>query len=81
MKIFLGVILLRTAWQYRGNFADDEVISNKQESFETDGGQPSLHKRRNVKTTDVKVTSDSSKQKFKSLSDIERFTLCSNRIV
>ena len=83
VKTVLGVILLKTAWNYH-----DRMQASKQEtSIESTSGlsvHADLHKRHDL-TTESYSSGDNEhiqrKPKSRSLSDIERFTLCSNRIV
>ena len=95
VKIFLGVMLLRTAWRYHDNMEkkkqeldslDDQSVFTKTDS------SSHLRKRRSSTESkssdlllgaklDLEDRTSSSKLKSRSLSDIERFTLCSNRIV
>lgn len=84
VKTVLGVLLLRTAWKYH-----DQMKESEKEEHESTAGLAvgldahSLHK----KHTDSSVGSHSSRdsenlhRKSRSLSEIERFTLCSNRII
>lgn len=88
MKTVLGVILLRTAWRYHDSMKDhekdDQEESKHGHGLDVDAEHPHLLRKQSL-TTDIRKrpTKDSDKGPFKSksLSDIERFTLCSNRIV
>lgn len=71
VKITVGVILLRTAWRYY----DNNSRAKKHEEENTD--PPILRKR----PRDSSLFDESETTKSKPLSDIERFTLCSNRII
>ena len=75
VKILLGVTLLRTAWRYHD---DANSTEQKEDTYSMD-----LHATK--KDTHHKGQTDLStsirERKSKTLSDIERFTLCSNRII
>lgn len=77
VKISLGVILLRTAWRYYDSGKKKQEKETSKENFYADD---TLQKRRSLSNIfDAKPQSE--KSKSRSLSDIERFTLCSNRII
>ena len=77
VKIVLGVTLLRTAWRYHD---DANSTEHEEETYNMDlyttkkdthqKGQSGLIRERPPNA-----------RKSKPLSDIERFTLCSNRII
>ena len=80
-KTVLGVVLLRTAWQYHDDVSDakkNEPDDNKDSLHE--GSEPDVHSVFQP-TGHVARRPHHRSMKSKSLSDIERFTLCSNRII
>lgn len=94
LKTTLGVILLRTAWQYYDNtkIVEEQEVNVFEEGLNTEKTAAStLRKRRSLSIDsnildvfDYRTRSEKSSKKPKSkkpLSDIERFTLCSNRII
>ena len=96
LKIFLGIVLLGKACQYRATppSSPDQVRKSSSTS-EVIGSETLRHRRTKSSTSSVDLMETVSeptfrgmpkasvkpKMKTKSLSEIERFTLCSNRIV
>ncbi len=85
IKTVLGVILLRTAWRYHDKMKKEEQETSASTRL---AGHPKRHSFTNSNVFDDVVESSSStsrsenrKLKSKSLSDIERFTMCSSRII
>ena len=85
LKTLLGIVLLGVACGYKHKLPNDEDENIKEKKKET--RQSDLSRKEPVSDTvltrpDSTVRDRSSKTtKTKSLSDIERYTLCSNRIV
>lgn len=83
LKTVIGYVLLRTAWRYHNRASKDkkheEDTPDASFSASRNVRDPTLHKRH---STSINETDGAGrKRKSKSLSDIERFTLCSNRII
>lgn len=86
VKTVLGVLLLRTAWRYH-----DQMKESEKEEHESTAKLPvslgthALHKKHADSSIGSHSSRDSEslhrKSKSRSLSEIERFTLCSNRII
>lgn len=72
LKITLGVVLLRTAWKYYDSMKKED--KKKDEHVIT---SPEL----DILTYQGRIEKPWTRMKSKSLTDIERFTLCSNRII
>lgn len=88
VKTMLGVILLRTAWKYHDRMKDEEKHEGETSKHTSGFTMNYSHLRKRQGTTsdsdvDTKLDQDKDERslKSKSLSDIERFTLCSNRII
>ena len=88
MKIVVGVVLLRTAWWYYDNTKIEKESYDEDYQTSERGVAPNLCRRSvstdsNVYPMEDRSSSDKLRKtrKSKPLSDIERFTLCSNRII
>lgn len=95
LKVLIGIILLGKAAEYRHvSKSSDNQTDNEQTSTSLTEATPGRRKSDPTETTskrsegvdqeDITRPSGHTKRKIpktKSLSDVERFTLCSNRIV
>lgn len=96
LKVLIGIILLGKASQYRHVSKSSDSSQTEQIHASSSSSEATHHRRKSDPTKGVTEQSESGGQedttreggntkrriaKTKSLSDIERFTLCSNRIV
>lgn len=85
LKTVIGYVLLRTAWRYHDRASKDkkneEDTPSASFSASRNVSDPTLHKRHGTSINETESDGAGRKRKSKSLSDIERFTLCSNRII
>ena len=89
LKVLLGIVLLGNACNYRytdtgahGNESQKPSVSGQSDHV-TQGEESHLrHRKASAESeADSKPTGTPQKKPSKPLDDIERFTLCSNRIV